>query len=450
MMEQAERGSFPARTKNLLLCVALLASAAGMYWIRSSFDSPLLYQKDFVSGFLLAKALLNGSDPYVSLRELSATWMPETDLHKFNHPSPHTIAIGWLCAPFTLLPYESAARAWLIFELGCLLGSILLLERALGLNWGWRARLGVLVLALGWAPVMQDLWFGQFSLVLLVLLLGAWLALRQGQDWRGGVWLGCMVTLKLTGWPIVLFLLWRRRWTAVWSAGLTVVALHGLQVALHGWTLVSDYYLKIGPQVSAHYRLRDPNASLWTFGQRLFAEFGNNFLSQPPWPSPGLARLVNVAVPLLVLGVSFWLAGQLRNFDAAFALLACVSAVINPVAWTHYLLWTVPAVGLLLQRLQVLGWPRSWLTRLMLICAPFCVTHPIWSLLVLAFSHEGLSATRPVVPFAAAWLSVTPTIAVLVLCWMVWRLMRFAEVSVSITQSDIESVTFESAKPSAV
>ena len=166
---------------------------------------------------------------------------------------------------------------------------------------------------------------------------------------------------------------------------------------------------------------------------------------------PALTATQNVAVPLLVLGVSLWLAGHLRNFDAAFALLACVSAVINPVAWTHYLLWTVPAIGLLLQRLQMLGWPRIWLTRLMLICAPFCVTHPIWSLLVLAFSREGFDATRPVVPFAAAWLSVTPTLAVLALCWMVWRLMRFADTPVSVAHSAIELPTaFASAKARAV
>ena len=172
MKELAERFSLSAGAKKVLLLGALLASLAGANWIRSSFDSPLLYQKDFVSGYLLAKAMLNGGNPFLSLHELGSIGLPTTNFHKFDHPSPHTIAIGWLCVPFAFLPYELAARAWLLLELGCLLAAIVLLERCLGLKWSWRARLLAFVLALGWAPVMQELWFGQFSLILLLLLLG--------------------------------------------------------------------------------------------------------------------------------------------------------------------------------------------------------------------------------------------------------------------------------------
>jgi hypothetical protein len=436
MMEQADRFLLSAGSKRLLLLLALLASAAGLVWIRASFASPQIYQKDFLSGYLLAKALLSGGNPYLPIQELANLWMPQTNFTNFNHPSPHTIAIGWLCAPFALLPYESAARAWLVFELGCLLGAIALLLRGFGCAWSWRTGLGALILSLGWAPVMQDLWFGQFSIVLLLLLLWAWLALREGQDWRGGLLLGAMLTLKLTGWPIVLFLLLRRRWQAVTAAGLTVAFFHLLAVGLHGWGLVRDYYLKIGPEVSAHYHWRDPNSSLWTFGQRMFAEYGNNFLSQPPWPSPGLARAVDVLVPLMVLVISLWLAARLPEFDSAFALLACVSAIINPVAWTHYLMLTVVAIGVIVQRLHSLGWPRSWVKRLLLVCAPFCVTHPIWSLLAILFSQAGLSERRPVVPFAAAWLTVTPTLAVLALCWLLWRISNLAAQPARLQQPD--------------
>jgi hypothetical protein len=231
-----------------------------------------------------------------------------------------------------------------------------------------------------------------------------------------------MLTLKLTGWPIILFLLLQRRWRAVIAAGGAVSLLHVLAMGGHGWALVRDYYLKVGPLVSAHYRGHDANPSLWTFGERLFAEFGNNFLSAPLWPAPLLARVVNVVLPLAVLATALYAAQRLGDFNAGFALLACVSVVLNPVAWTHYLLLTVPATGVVVQRLRALGWPRAWVKRLLLISAPFCVTHPLWSLLALSFSSAGGADPRPSVPFAAAWLTVTPTLAVLALGCLLWRI----------------------------
>lgn len=282
------------------------------------------------------------------------------------------------------------------------------------------------MVALGWAPVMQELWFGQFTLILLLMLLGAWLAFQRGRDVQGGVYLGLMLTLKLTGWPIILFLLLQRRWRAVIAAGSVASLLHLAEIGVHGWGLVRDYYLRVGPMVSLHYRTHDANPSLWTFGERLFADFGNNFHAHPLWQAPGLARLLDVAVPLAVLAICLVLALRLPRFDAAFALMASISAMLNPVAWTHYLLLTIIALGLVLQRLHALGWPRVWVKRLVLISVPFCVTHPIWSLLAQAFGQAGLPNVPPTVPWVAAWLTAVPTFAVLALCWLLWRVETVA------------------------
>lgn len=436
-MEQVTRNASVSGWQKGLLVLATLASLAGIGWLRASFAAPQLYQKDFLQGYLMAQALRAGVNPYLPVPELAQRWLPEHNYTKLNHPSPHTLAIAWLCWPLATLPYETAVRVWLVLELLFLAVGLALLARLFAIRWTWlRFGLGML-LACGWAPVMQDLWLGQFSLLLLLLLLGAWLALRQGRDWQAGLWLGCMLTLKLAGWPLVLYLLVRRRWQAVAATGATTALAHLLLIGCHGWELVRDYYVKVGPLVSAVYRGHDANPSLWTFGQRLFAEFGNNFLTQSPFAAPGLARVVGAAFPLLVLAVSLYGASRLRDFEAGLAWLAALSAVLNPVAWTHYWLLAVPALGWVLRRLQALGWPQRWLRIWFAVSAPLCVTHVFWSLLALVVSGAALAAERPTLPFWAGWLTVVPTLALLGLCGLLWRVERFIEAQQPVAKTNV-------------
>ena len=60
-----------------------------------------MYKKDFLSGYLLAKALQTGVDPYLPIPELTQRWLPEHNVTGLvRHPTPHTLAMGWLCYPF--------------------------------------------------------------------------------------------------------------------------------------------------------------------------------------------------------------------------------------------------------------------------------------------------------------------------------------------------------------
>src|SRR5262249_62111906 len=103
-------------------------------------------------------------------------------------PSPPVV--GLLSLPFGFLSYQAAAVVWLIFELACLLGSVLLLSRW----WGKPIKAGTTAalfgVALGWAPIVEELWLGQLSSCLLLLLLGAWHTLRDERTLKGGAMLG--------------------------------------------------------------------------------------------------------------------------------------------------------------------------------------------------------------------------------------------------------------------
>src|SRR5207249_1240667 len=133
---------------------------------------------------------------------------------------------------------EHAAVVWLLFELACLGMSAVLFLRILRVPaGGWRTLL-ITFLLIGWWPVANELRWGQLTLCLVAMFLGAWLALRRGRDIAGGILLGGLALLKLAGWPIVLWLLLQRRWKAVWATVLFWSLVHVLAIELYGWPVV--------------------------------------------------------------------------------------------------------------------------------------------------------------------------------------------------------------------
>jgi hypothetical protein len=348
----------------LLVIIAAVNALVGIKRIIESFGAPQIYSKDFVAGYLMAKAMLNGADPYLPLPELASQWVSAPNLIAFKHPTPHPPLAGLLSLPFGLLSYESAAIAWLFFELACLLASVLLLLRWWGKPIEAKRVIVLFAFALGWGPIIEDLWLGQFGACLLLMLLIAWLTLRAEKNVLGGAMLGGLIALKLMAWPIVIFLALRRKWRSVIAASVVAITANLLAMAVIGADRLKDYYFKVGPLVASIYRSHDGNYSAWTLGERLFAGFGYHFSAPPLWASTFMAQLCAYVIPLAVLLFGLWLALRARRFDTAFGLLVGVGILVNPIAWTHYLILASIPVVITVSRLRVLGIPRkmSYLT----------------------------------------------------------------------------------------
>lgn len=425
-MKQTTHLELSPAMKRYLLIFAAFTALLTIQRVVTSVTTLLIYKKDILSGYLLAKAMVTGVNPYLPLTELANLWLPEHNITDLNHPTPHPFAIGWLCLPLAWLTYEAAARVWLVFELCCLGITVALFFRALELKFQWRQWALACFLALGWVPVLDDLWLGQFSLCLLALFMGAWVCLRENKDWQGGLLLGVLMTLKLAGWPIVLFLALRRRWRGAVAAGACFAGLHLIAITVHGWALVRDYYLKVGPQLSAHYRPHDANFSLWTIGTRFFTESGLNFALTPLWQAPLLAKLVNVLLPVLLLTLVLWLAWRLdtqtRTFDAAFALLLGASCVLNPIAWTHYLMLAAPALALLVRCLHEGNWPRRLTYQTLALVWPLALAQLTFVSLAMRFASGVNEAGKPIVWAVPGMLTLVPLIALLGLLWWFARL----------------------------
>jgi hypothetical protein len=190
--------------------------------------------------------------------------------------------------------------------------------------------------------------------------------------------------------------------------------------------MVRDYYLKVGPQVSALYRVRDHNLSVWTIGQRLFGQSGYYLASTPLWESPFLVRALTLLAPALVLALALRATLCARSFDTAFALLMGIGVVLNPIAWPHYLLLAAPALALLLRRLSVLRWPRRMTCGVISLLISLSLPQDLYLDLALLFS-SGVNATgQPIVPGLLASLALIPMGALCLLLWLLahsesWR-----------------------------
>jgi hypothetical protein len=355
------------------------------------------------------------------LPELGKYWLPEHPITDLLHPTPHPFAVGWLCLPLVVLSYKQATVVWLILQLACLAVSVVLLLRILGFEWHKRKVAFICFILLGWWPLILELVWAQLNLCLLLLFLIAWQALRQGKDSLGGILLGCLMLLKLAGWPIVLWLALQRRWRGFWAAGLFWAGAHLLAICLHGWGMVQDYYIKVGPQLDAIYRVRKLNNSMWTIGQRLFAEFGYNSNSAPPWELL-LVKALTIFVPTLVLLLILRAAMQARNSDTAIVLLMGVGAYLNPIAWQHCLLLATPAMALLLSRLNVIHWPR----RIFLVVISLMIALSIPQALYVHFAEwlvaDANTVAQPIVTVLLVPLVLIPLIALLLLLWLLVRL----------------------------
>jgi hypothetical protein len=411
--------------RRIALAALVLCALGGSGVVIKSLLVP--YEKDFRADYLAAAATLNGVNPYTPLPELAKAFLPGQSLADLPHPTPHPVAIGWLALPLTALSYERAAMVWFLLELGCLAVSVVLFLRILGIApKPWHA-LAITFLLIGWWPVALELRWAQVSMFLLAMFLGAWLQLRRGKDISAGLLLGGLGFLKLAGWPIILWLIFMRRWRAVWAAVLFLAAGHLLAMQVYGWKVILDYYLKVGPQVTAFYSGWEVNFSAWTVGRRLFAQSGEVFQSIPLWNSPMLAAITTVAVPVLILITAVRAALRAKRLDTSFALLMAVGILLNPVTWQHYLIMAAPAFVLLVIRLRQLGWPRAMTVSTAALLMAVSVPYGIYRTLALRFAVGSTAAGKPIVHAMPALLTVTTGLALCSLLWLLVRLEKTPE-----------------------
>lgn len=292
--------------------------------------SETLYKKDFTQFYLMGHALRGGANLYAPLHDLATQFDPLlTDWIKVSAYPPIVAVIG---LPFAYLPYFWSVIIWMVFELGCLVAAVVLIVRHFG---GRLAPTSVLVTVcafISWHPIFIDLYHGQVMIPILLLLTVVWLALKAGKDVKAGILLGVVISIKLYAWPLVVFLLLKRRWRAPVVAVVVFITATALMIAWVGSATIVDYYFRVGRAVLEEYKFYPLNFSAWCIGLRSF----------------GLVGAIIMSASVLLW--SLFLALRCKDFDSAFMIVLAGSTVLQPISWIHYMVTLLPAFCLVAAR----------------------------------------------------------------------------------------------------
>jgi len=408
--------------KYILVIIVAMTGFFNLYIVVTSLIPPSVYKKDFIQEYLLARAVLDGIDPYLPLPELSQQFLGSLPNLVFQHPTPHPPPVALLCIPLTLFSYEQAAVVWFLLEMIFIVLAVYLILRWLDARSRLILTIITTLLILVWSPFRDELVIGQLMALLLVLLIGAWQALRSGKDIKGGVFLGCLISLKLMAWPIVIFLAIRKNWRAVVAAGTVSLAANLGAALVMGFERVIYFYLKVGTIVSSLYRSHEANFSMWTIGWRMFEGTGSPVLlgiEAPPLVSaPAIAPYFSFVILLALVCIGLKLALQADTFDISFGILVCVSILVNPVAWSHYLILTLIPLVIIGHRIYSLGLPKKETWNFLMISLLLFIPRLVLRQFILLLTGNDLTAKSAQVPFVATLPALIPTVAILCLLWL--------------------------------
>jgi hypothetical protein len=138
--------------------------------------------------------------------------------------------------------------------------------------------------------------------------------------------------------------------------------------------------------------------------------------------APGLAGYAALIPPIILLGTGLFMAVRASSFDASFGLMICISLLVSPIAWSHYLILISIPLAIVIQRLLYLDLPYKETKLAFLLCLILIVHVTTLNDAILLVANQKLSiASNPMVPFTATLISLIPTAGILGLLWLVRR-----------------------------
>lgn len=235
---------------------------------------------DFPNYYLSARLVHEGFD---TSREYEWVWLQRENDHRAIGDrviglvpiTPFSTLVMW---PLAALPPLTAKHLWILANLVFLVPLCRMLRSITGLSY----RRIALVFALSF-PLHRNLLYGQFYILLLLLIVAACRATLPGRHATAGALLAIAAMCKVFPALFFLFFLRRRNWRALLSGAATGVAALALSIAVFGWSLHRTYFLQVLPWTLRGEALPPYNAASASISSVLHALF----LAEPQWnPHP--------------------------------------------------------------------------------------------------------------------------------------------------------------------
>jgi hypothetical protein len=325
----------------VLAVVAGVVFAWGYGWI-SWHKAQQPWVTDLAKFYMSARQYLDGGDIYDEIPYASFGPMPPelTRTRESFHPTLNPPFQTLVFAPLVRFDFRTVYWVWLVLSVSCGVAATLRLSRETGnIPTAWarpRIQTPLLLYALFCSfPTLIGLTLGQFSMILYLLVVSAWIAVRRGREVAGGVLCGLAISLKpLAGMYLLLFL-FLRRWRLSAACGLSVLACTSA-AALAVGTDSHLRYLEILQGVT--WFGSGWNASLLGFFAPILG--GSENVSWMDWPavSHGLSLTIGVAGIALMGRLAHRSRSRFDHLavDLGFALTGPLMLLASPLGWNYY------------------------------------------------------------------------------------------------------------------
>jgi hypothetical protein len=221
----------------------------------------------------------------------------------------------------------------------------------------------------------------------------------------------------------------KKNWRAAGFSIAAIIAMNAASMLLLGYETVFFYYTEVGSMVSWLYRAHVSNFSLWSLGWRLFEGNGSLILAgavaPPIFMSVVLARGIAVILPLLVLIVGLALAHRSSGFDTAFSIMICVSILVNPVVWIHYLILALLPLCVIARGLLEHHFPKTE-TNIAVICGLLLLVsvRRWYNPSVMLGVQSDIGSDAFVNPWILVIFTMLSALLILILIWLLYRLCQ--------------------------
>jgi len=388
--------------------------------------------RDIDQDYLLGWAAVHGVNPYLRIPKLAEEAGFQFSVYLLPHPSPHPPTVILWMIPLTFVDRISAAYVWFGLSVSCLLASAVILVKSFKVGTQWLPNAAILsaVLVLI-APTKEDLFFGQYGFFQLVLLLFAWLKLREDKGILSGMYLGIAITLKTNLWPILVYFVLAKHRRVLTGVAVTYLPVLGTVLGLFGLGIFTVYGAAVKETVN-YWQYFPMNMSICNalsslaFGRTVSLHGLFHVPSVDP-VSPGILGTLFSVMDML-LWAAFFIAVMYKalrkdkQVGVAFWRVAGACTILSPIGWLHYTVLLIPFwVSMALE------WSKDRTSRLKLqhgasLVLLWPMTHPMFGSLLSVTAEMGWVNWLPSgafrVPMILPLLMKVPVFAV---AWIVLR-----------------------------
>ena len=347
----------PLRRFVLFSCLAVAALRVGLPVLGQVLRGPA---RDFASYYYAGRVVREGGNPYRG-SELNERSREETGraVNPYIYPPPFLL----VCTGLAGLSIDTARRVWFVLELAGLAACLYVLGRMLKrLEMDGVLLLGVV--AVTFPPLYENLVMGQVNALVLLLILLGLERLGEGSERAAGALLGAAAIIKMSPALLVVWLLVRRRFSAVVGALASAVGLMLLALPVVGPASFRHFFGQLLPGFSSGF----PGVALrvdWVGNHSLPSLVQLFAPGERPRQLSDSARMLSIGIEaVLLLMVLAWC---LRRPWSARGSLGEASAILVlmvsfPVyVYDHHLVYLLLPIGLVaaaISRRELSGrWP---------------------------------------------------------------------------------------------